>query len=234
MTQRILPDNTFLKYYSSNDAMVIIGDVFVDEAVSVSYSVRDSKIPIYSYNSPYFKRVAPGKIIVQGTITINYIDDNYFLNILREGQNKAVDKNSRINTFNFTPPPIFAKLLTPNLKLDAQDVKNLSTTLATNPQARQDMLAKIRIRKAEIRDRNLSNKGILIDKEDSISRVTNFNLFHNMGPVKILVSHQNPLVADNSVARIIDNVYIIGLEHAAQPTGQPQVETYSFFAERVY
>ena len=232
MTQRILPDNTFLKYYSSNDAMVIIGDVFVDEAVSVSYSVRDSKIPIYSYNSPYFKRVAPGKIIVQGTITINYIDDNYFLNILRASQNKNPDKNS-VLPLNFIPPSVHGKLKSKS-PLDASDTKLLSTTLATNPQARQDMLAKIRIRKAEIRDRNLSNKGILIDKEDSISRVTNFNLFHNMGPVKILVSHQNPLVADNSVARIIDNVYIIGLEHAAQPTGQPQVETYSFFAERVY
>lgn len=232
MTQRILPDNTFLKYYSSNDAMVIIGDVFVDEAVSVSYSVRDSKIPIYSYNSPYFKRVAPGKIIVQGTITINYIDDNYFLNILRASQNKNPDKNS-VLPLNFIPPSVYGKLKSKS-PLNASDTKLLSTTLATNPQARSDILAKIRAHKAMIRDRNLTSDAALLDNGDFVSRTTNLDLFHNMGPVKILVSHQNPLVADNSVARIIDNVYIIGLEHAAQPTGQPQVETYSFFAERVY
>lgn len=237
--KQYLPENLgFSQYYSSNDAMIIIGDVFVDEAVAITYSLRESKIPIYSYNSKFFKKVAPGKVLVQGTITINYISDDYFENILRDQQNKKLENVRTLSFENNVYSKVEELFRDDKKQISQSDTLNLMKAISQNPFAKNEIIAAIKNRKEQFRQ-SLLQKPVLgniaespIELTGSLN-TTNLKLFSEYGPVNILVSHNNPLTVDNDVTRIIKNVHFLGLEHMSQPSGQPQTETYSFFAERV-
>lgn len=215
-------DNLPVKYYSSNDAMILIGDYFVDEAVAIAYSFKESKIPIYSYNSKFFKRVATGKTIVQGTLTINYIHDDYFNNLI------SVYKKDK-EVVSLAP-----QIIGPNDDI-IKNKNEIAKVLASNPAQRREIFDRIKSRRNQIKNllENQTKENFSLDFENLNSPTTNMNMFTDYGPVNILVTHDNPLHEEGNVRRIIKNVYFTGLEHQAHPTGQTQVETYSFFAEQV-
>ena len=60
------------------------------ECAGISYSMSNSRQPVYGYNSEYFDVILPGRIIVQGNLVINYTKPNYleelFLTHLANGE----------------------------------------------------------------------------------------------------------------------------------------------------
>src|SRR5678809_314400 len=71
-----------LDYFSSQQAALYIGDVFVDEVIALSYSVQQSKTPIYGYASQLFDAVSHGTVIVQGQFSVNFKESGYLWLIL--------------------------------------------------------------------------------------------------------------------------------------------------------
>jgi hypothetical protein len=59
-------------YPSPAEVKVFIGNQWVDDIYRIDYSISEPKTPLYDYTSKYFKDVAGGHTIVQGTIIINY------------------------------------------------------------------------------------------------------------------------------------------------------------------
>ena len=72
-----------LDYFNGSSASIYIGDVWVDEITSFSYSVSQNKTPIYGYASQLFDDTAAGNVIVQGQFTINYKEQAYLWLVLR-------------------------------------------------------------------------------------------------------------------------------------------------------
>jgi hypothetical protein len=64
-------------YFSGIDAKVFFGDVWVDDIVTIQYTVNQSKIPIYGYASQLYDAVARGTVIVQGTLSISFKEMGY-------------------------------------------------------------------------------------------------------------------------------------------------------------
>lgn len=72
-----------LDYFSSQQAALYIGDVFIDEATSISFSVQQSKTPVYGYASQLFDKVSKGTVLVQGQFSINFKESGYIWLVLQ-------------------------------------------------------------------------------------------------------------------------------------------------------
>lgn len=71
------------EYFDDTDMLIYIGDVWVDEITSLSYSCVQEKTPIYGYASQLFDTTAAGHVIVQGQFSINYKEQGYLWAVLR-------------------------------------------------------------------------------------------------------------------------------------------------------
>lgn len=67
----------YVQYYSSLDADIVFGDVFIDEVVSITWQVQQNAMPIFGYNSFTFDDIAVGSRMISGQFTVNFIEANY-------------------------------------------------------------------------------------------------------------------------------------------------------------
>lgn len=70
------------EYFSGSQASIFIGDLWVDEIVDWQCSVGASSTPIYGYGDTFFRHAAQGRVLVQGSFTINFKEPNYLFAIL--------------------------------------------------------------------------------------------------------------------------------------------------------
>ena len=71
-------------YYSGAQTAIFIGPTLIDEVTSISYSVSQSRMPLYGYASTLFDAMAEGQVIVQGQFTINFTESGYLWLALNE------------------------------------------------------------------------------------------------------------------------------------------------------
>jgi hypothetical protein len=71
-----------VEYFSGTQASVYIGDVWVDEITSISYSVQQSRTPLYGYADRLFRDVSEGQVLVQGQFSINFKEAGYLFLVL--------------------------------------------------------------------------------------------------------------------------------------------------------
>ncbi len=86
-------------YFSGAQVACYIGDVFVDEITSLNYGVSNERTPLYGYADQYFRDVSKGRVIVQGTFTINFKEAGYMFLILERYQRLLNGKSTRLNPF---------------------------------------------------------------------------------------------------------------------------------------
>jgi hypothetical protein len=85
-------------FYSGSQVQVMIGEVLIDNAVSIQYQVQQSKTPVYGYASQYFRFVADGPVLVTGSLTIAFKEAGYLLYTLKHFQNTGMGGNVRYNS----------------------------------------------------------------------------------------------------------------------------------------
>lgn len=78
-----------LDYVTCSQGQVYIGHILVDECYDIQYAYRETKEPIYGYNSKYYDAILPGIVAVHGEFSINYKHDQYLQTIL----NQTTDDN---------------------------------------------------------------------------------------------------------------------------------------------
>lgn len=66
-----------VRYYSSIDAEIYFGDIYVGEVTQIGWSIQQQTIPLYGYNSYTFDDVAVGSRIIQGQFAINFTERNF-------------------------------------------------------------------------------------------------------------------------------------------------------------
>lgn len=237
------PAENFLQYYASNDALIMIGDIFVDQAVSIAYSYRRSSIPIYSYNKDTYSKVAKGKKLVQGSLVVNYVSDDYISTILEEAGNKLQEKKGLISfekILNFKEQRLqeLAKAKPPSgllysMNSSTKTAADLAKQIAGNPRMRRELLDDLK-RREQARIKAIQNglEGKPFNSDVS-SRTTTVSHLLGITPVNILVTHGNINDPNNPVYRIIKEVTFLGVEHQTAPVGAVQTETYSFMAKEV-
>jgi hypothetical protein len=98
-------------YFSGSQVALYIGDILVDEVTSISYSVQQSKRPLYGYSDTLFREVSHGQVLVQGQFTINFKEAGYLWLILDRYRKFQTPVSNRIFPTdqsidpNFVGPP---------------------------------------------------------------------------------------------------------------------------------
>lgn len=72
----------YVQYYSSLDADILFGGVFIDEVVNISWQVQQNAMPIFGYNSYTFDDIALGARLIQGSFTVNFTEANYLSKVM--------------------------------------------------------------------------------------------------------------------------------------------------------
>lgn len=85
------------EYFSGANVTLKVNNENLIECGGISYSVSNSKQPVYSYNSIFYDAVLTGREIVQGQFVVNYVENNYVYNLL----------NSTNDTISVSTQPVF-------------------------------------------------------------------------------------------------------------------------------
>lgn len=211
------------RYFSGAQASIHIGDIWVDDVVGGSYSVTNSKKPIWGYGSTYFDAVAGGQEIVQGTLEINFREPNYLWMILEIKD-------------------IAARAL-PSFNAPQKDGKDVSTKDTIAMTGRQDLYSGnnpvIRSNDTRMNFEALMSvsdpevaKQILRGKYDrSIQSIKKAN--NNVSDYKkpffdIVIAYGE----QGRIAEKIKNCTILGKAKQIEASGQPIREAYSFIGQK--
>lgn len=71
-----------VRYFSGTDVDIYFGNFHVGEAAYISYSLSQSTMAIFGYNSYVFDDMAQGSRLIQGKLMINFVKSNYLYDIL--------------------------------------------------------------------------------------------------------------------------------------------------------
>lgn len=79
----VVDNNEGLKrYFSSIDAEIYFGDIFIDDINSIQYEVTEKVLPIYGYNSHKYDLLLNGTRIIQGEFAINFTKSGWLLDVI--------------------------------------------------------------------------------------------------------------------------------------------------------
>ncbi len=217
------------EYFSGSQASIFIGDLWVDEIIDWQCSVGASSTPIYGYGDTFFRHAAQGRVLVQGSFTINFKEPNYLFAILERYKERlffaeSVEEDGR-GSYRKKPLSSYEE------ELDIE---------ARNPYAPS---------------KNASKEKSYFDKRNTIDQFfTNGKI--DSGASKLLknrnlLSIDNRLVNDfahplfdikigygtvfnsETIGEQIVGVKLVGRGKTIMANGEPLKETYSFFAKNL-
>jgi len=226
------------RHFSGIQSSIYIGDDLIDEALSVEYQVSQRKTPIYGYASQLFDVVAPGPVIVQGSLTVNYIEAGYLWVVLNRYK-KLTKVLSVVQELSGHSPNTISAILTSQLSGMGVSVQDLALGNVSNIQ-RSDFIATL-ARTASKDASTFQAQMDLMEAEiwgsrtnelDNQARRADDNDFDD---VEIYVVHGD-LSDPNapSTARRISGVHFLSCAQQVTPDGEPQIEQYSFLARNVH
>lgn len=74
--------NTTVRYFSSCDAEIFFGDVFVNDIAYIDFTLNQATMMLYGYNSYVFDEIAKGARMIQGKFMVNFTRSAYLYDVL--------------------------------------------------------------------------------------------------------------------------------------------------------
>jgi len=71
-------------FRSGTDVRLVINNVYIDDLSGIMYNFMQEKTPIYGYRSEYYDTVSFGRVLVEGSFTVNFRFKNYIPYILSQ------------------------------------------------------------------------------------------------------------------------------------------------------
>lgn len=211
------------EYFCGANIVVQVEDFPVLEAVGISYQAQESKMPIYGYSSRHFDAVARGQVIVQGSLAINYVQQDYLFHAIRLGLNK---KKVQVDGFG-----------SPN-----QDLLELADIMKENDAVRDEIFQELvrnypeNIRLAQAFKQRHWDLGV----NDNLGKAKDVivpNPFDVYGGIDIKItfgSKPNDFERTGVTGVLLSNCYFTGRGVSISIDEQSIIEEYGFFARNVY
>lgn len=79
------------QYFAGANVVVELKNIPALECAGISYNINESKRPIYGYSSRFFDAVARGQVLVQGSLLVNYVHEDYVREILTKSKLGSLD-----------------------------------------------------------------------------------------------------------------------------------------------
>jgi len=87
------------EYFCGANVVVEIEGMPILEAAGLSCNISESKRPIYGYSSRHFDAVARGQVIVQGSLVVNYVHQDYLFRAIELGlQERGLLSSTELST----------------------------------------------------------------------------------------------------------------------------------------
>ena len=223
-----------LQYFTGVQASIWIGDIWAEEVFGVSFAATQNLIPLFGYASSTFDAVAKGKIMVQGTFEINFIDEGYLYFILHKMNSQRPDLS--VST------QMSSAILNGEIPAQspvAERIKDLSSTalgLALT-ENRADAVAEIMdfLASTDVAGmRRLSRELDVQRKAQSFvgSPESKNSIIYDMIPFDLMGLFGNPeLTKDGMTQKTIKNCFLMSNEMIVAMDDMPIKERYSFIGQ---
>lgn len=208
-----------LDYATSSQVKIYSNGILIDEAYDLQYSYKESKEPIYGYNSKYFDDIVEGNVVVFGAFTINYRHDGYLYSILnksaytslsegetaiKSNQKKYNNYIANINTYKELQDKI--KNLEDKIKIENGILDGLNATTTT-------ISREYEIKKEDLKEKEQYNQNNLnefledeIGEEDKPELLNDVKKFENaINELEILKQEKSKTVAEQTKKAEIEN-----------------------------
>lgn len=245
---QVFPEN----YFSGCDVSVFIGDVWVEEVVSISFAVMEQVQPIFGYNSYTYDTVARGSRVIEGSLRINFTEGNYLNRILQN----ALSRSSNLKGYAQNPQGQYswqtAKLTSDTKVFENTTLKDLSANALRaeldkqSQEQRNDYINKIRkaVWGTGMRDGIYKRPdGTPIEGQGHEDLYLNMPLF-DQDPLgfRIIITYGQPMTgtkpkslfnAPPGAVRQIVGVQLKSAQQVIGAGGEPVYEDYGFLAKDI-
>jgi hypothetical protein len=82
-------NSAYQGYFTSAQCQLYIGNLFIDELVTVQYALQQNTIPVYGYCSEYADAWGRGRSLVQGQLVLNFVHQGYLYAALANAKKAA-------------------------------------------------------------------------------------------------------------------------------------------------
>lgn len=99
---------TSYKYdcFAGAQVSVFVDNIWVDDVVSIQFTVTEPKSPIYGYASRFYDLAASGNRIIQGQLAIAYTEEGYLTTILNQRRKNLYGSDSVIDRTTTSGSPL--------------------------------------------------------------------------------------------------------------------------------
>ena len=199
------------EYFCGANVTIRVDGFPILECAGLSYSIAETKRPIYAYHSRLYDAVARGQVLVQGSILVNYVHQDYLFKATELAKSRSLQD------------PVLQSAKT------VEDIEGVRNLLRDNPRADiQTHLDYIENQKAAYWNTNTSLK--------SNSKYNNTYNLHDGGngyTIEIIFGEQSDVYPNGQTALIIHGVAFTGRGTAIQIDSETIVEQYSFLGRNV-
>lgn len=242
------------EYFCGANVVVELNGVPAHEIAGISYGIQESKLPLYGYSSVHFDAVARGQVLVQGSLIINYIHQDYLLRTLEVGKEyrRSVRADGRI------PVPSNIVADTSNDFFDAlreeSQAQAVIDQVMTDPSGHGPAMSAFQHKywgaNSQLPERDAfmhgafempipitpghSPAGVYAVSENVNPTAVSPHDRHAAVDIKITFGERNPFNPNGTTGVLISGVYFIGRGVPIRIDEEVIVEEYSFIARNIH
>lgn len=83
------------KYFTTTQARMYIGNLFIDELNTVQFTYQQNRVPVFGYASQEVDAYGNGRRLVHGQILLNFVSEGYLFTVLAEYQRLMAQQRVR-------------------------------------------------------------------------------------------------------------------------------------------
>lgn len=219
----VYPNSSAGKYFTTTQARMYIGNLFIDEFHDVQFALQGNRVPVYGYSSQDVDAFGKGKRLVQGQLGINFISEGYLYTVLNEYANYT-----DISTVN---PDIttMTSLLGKKKALLTQMTQTKDTTSRTGLLAQLNQVnAQIDTMAYKLGPTGLDSAKLAV--ASSALKTQNYNAVYNDVPFDLVLEMQG---AGRVVTRKLTGCLLTSNEQVYDQSGDGLRDVYGFVARRL-
>jgi hypothetical protein len=259
-TDRTAISNYKGDYFSGCDIRIFIGDLWVDDIITMQYSINSAKNPRYSYGDEYYKVVAKGNILVEGSFTIAYKEWNYLPSIIErymhvshggsQGSPRFITNKESYNAFmnDAKPTPVLGGLdregqsgkVVSNPFIQYKTLEDVLDNLLSSPKTQESFEHYLSEQEDKIwgvgEKARSGVPGVGAHNIDLVGRRDrNGVTYDHIGKgFDIVVSYGDYNVGYSAhTLQAINDIHITSVSQVHSPNGDPVAEVYTFFGKDI-
>jgi len=226
-------DRYQLQYFTGVQASIWIGEAWIAECFGISFQATQNIIPIFGYASSTFDAVARGKVLVQGSFEINFIDEGYLYYVMHKMNSERIREPGEFNESQYiltgeaTPTNEVIAKLNPWVQAGrkSEDFDERQSVAADALNA----LTKLNVNEADRVIRDLDIQRALGPNQSMAGKSK--SIIYDIIPFNIQGIFGNPELTKEVTDKQLINCFLVSNEMIVSADDQPLKERYSFIGQ---